>query len=114
MYSTKARHVIARFVITVNQRLDGLEEFLDKKSTMTEFGALADIAQEDDVKLAGSKKRDRSQRAFGGTYSFYFAFFQTKFEQTVKQYHYKAVFRCDQMHCNNYQSYWHRVCPGYY
>ena len=74
MYSTKARHVIARFVITVNQRLDGLEEFLDKKSTMTEFGALADIAQEDDVKLAGSKKRDRSQRAFGGTCSFYFCF----------------------------------------
>ena len=66
MYSTKAKHVIARFVITVNQRLDGLEEFLDKKSTMTEFGAIADIAQEDDVKLAGSKKRDRSQRAFGG------------------------------------------------
>ena len=68
MYSIKARHVIARFTITVNQRLDGLEEFLDKKSTMTEFGALADIAMEDDVQLAGAKKRDRSQRAFGGNF----------------------------------------------
>ena len=64
----KARHVIARFTITVNQRLDGLEEFLDKKSTMTEFGALADIAMDDNVNLAGAKKRDRSQRAFGGKY----------------------------------------------
>ena len=67
MYPTRAKHVIARFVITVNQRLDGLEEFLDRKSTMTEWGALADIAMDDDVKLAGAKKKDRSQRAFGGS-----------------------------------------------
>ena len=35
---------------------------------MTEFGALADIAMDDNVNLAGAKKRDRSQRAFGGKY----------------------------------------------
>ena len=70
MYSTRAKHVIARFVITVNQRLDGLEEFLDRKSTMTEWGALADIAMEDDVKLAGAKKKDHSQRAFRGLSNF--------------------------------------------
>jgi len=46
--------------------LDGLLEFLDKKTTMTEFGALADIAQEEEVKLAGQRRQDRSLRHFTG------------------------------------------------
>ena len=43
MYSVKARHVIAQYPVTSNYSLDGLAEFLDKKSTMTEFGPLAEI-----------------------------------------------------------------------
>ena len=66
MYSVRARHVIARYPITANMNLDGLLEFLDKKTTMTEFGALADIANEEEVKVAGQNRRDRSLRQFVG------------------------------------------------
>ena len=64
MYSVKARHVIGQYSITSNVNLDGLLEFLDSKTTMTEFGALADISDAADVKLAGQKKSDRSLRRF--------------------------------------------------
>ena len=57
MYSIKARHIIGQYCITFNTNLDGLQEFLDRKSTMTEFGALADIDDSEDVKLAGEKKK---------------------------------------------------------
>ena len=46
--------------------LDGIAEFLDKKSTMTEFGPLADISKEEELKVAGQKKTDRSLRRFEG------------------------------------------------
>ena len=69
-------------MVTVNQRLDGLEEMLDKRTTMTEWGALADIADEDEVAAAGSKKKDRSQRAFNGLY---FPFFLKNFEKKMKK-----------------------------
>lgn len=60
MYSIKARHIIGQYCITFNTNLDGLQEFLDRKSTMTEFGALADIDDSEDVKLAGEKKKGDS------------------------------------------------------
>ena len=66
MYSVKARHVVSQYYVTSNMNLDGIQEFLDKKSTMTEFGPLADISKEEELKVAGQKKTDRSLRRFEG------------------------------------------------
>ena len=66
MYSVKARHVVSQYYVTSNMSLDGIAEFLDKKSTMTEFGPLADISKEEELKVAGQKKTDRSLRRFEG------------------------------------------------
>lgn len=69
LYSVKAHHMIGQFSITSNFNLDGLKEFLDSKTTMTEFGAIADIADASEVKLAGQKKSDRALRRFDGIVS---------------------------------------------
>ena len=60
MYSVRARHVIGTFILSQNMNIDGLQEFLNSKNTMTEFGALADIDDDEQVKIAGQKKKDFS------------------------------------------------------
>ena len=72
MYSVKARHVVSQYYVTSNMNLDGIAEFLDKKSTMTEFGPLAEISKEEELKVAGQKKTDRSLRRFEGKIFVYF------------------------------------------
>ena len=62
MYSVRARHVIGTFILSQNMNIDGLQEFLNAKNTMTEFGALADIDDDEQVKIAGQKKKDRAIR----------------------------------------------------
>ena len=62
MYSVRARHVIGTFILSQNINIDGLQEFLNSKNTMTEFGALAEIDDDEQVKIAGQKKKDRAIR----------------------------------------------------
>jgi hypothetical protein len=62
MYSVRARHVIGTFILSQNINIDGLQEFLNAKNTMTEFGALAEIDDDEQVKIAGQKKKDRAIR----------------------------------------------------
>ena len=62
MYSVRARHVIGTFILSQNMNIDGLAEFLNAKNTMTEFGALAEIDDDEQVKIAGQKKKDRAIR----------------------------------------------------
>ena len=62
MNSVRARHVIGTFILSQNINIDGLQEFLNAKNTMTEFGALAEIDDDEQVKIAGQKKKDRAIR----------------------------------------------------
>jgi len=54
--------VIGTFILSQNINIDGLQEFLNAKNTMTEFGALAEIDDDEQVKIAGQKKKDRAIR----------------------------------------------------
>lgn len=66
MYSVRARYVIGTFTLSNNMNIDGLHEFLNAKDTMTEFGALANIDDSDEVKIAGQRNKDRALRRTEG------------------------------------------------
>ena len=109
MYSVKARHVVSQYYVTSNMSLDGIAEFLDKKSTMTEFGPLADISKEEELKVAGQKKTDRSLRRFEGEKSIFM--FKHHFDPLLStSIHFKSKLKCILIHFGSYRSILKRGC----